>query len=137
MPEEPQKPTDEIKVSDRRSFTAHGERRIPDQPKAESVRKESPPPPSGTEETAAGGAVDFDGFIRYLAQVALHQMAGARDPATGEIITSLEEAQQTIEILAMLKSKTLGNLTPQETRSLDDLLYQLRIEFSRRASQRS
>ena len=61
-------------------------------------------------------------------------MTGARDPATGEAVASLEEAKQTIEILTMLKSKTQGNLTPQETRSLDDLLYHLRIEFSRRAA---
>jgi len=136
MPEEPKKAADEIKVSDRRSFTTTGERRTPDQPKAESERKEAPPPPFGPEEPAERGAIDFDSFVRYLAEMAFHQMTGARDPATGEVIAGLEEAQQTIEILTMLKGKTRGNLTPQEARSLDHLLHRLRIEFSRRAPRR-
>ncbi len=138
MPEDSRKAPDEIKVSDRRSFTPTGERRTPDQPKSEPARVKNPPPPasaaSGAQEADAPGAIDFDGFVRYLAQVALQQMTGARDPETGEVVAGLEEAKQTIEILAMLKSKTQGNLSPRETRSLDDLLYRLRIEFSRRAA---
>jgi len=139
MPEEPKKPADEIKVSDRRSFTTTGEKRIPDQPKTEPAPKPAPstgPAPSEREEAGEGGGIDFDSFVRYLAQVALHQMAGSQDPATGEAIAGLEEAKQTIEILAMLKNKTRGNLTPRETGTLDDLLYHLRIEFSRRASRK-
>jgi len=137
MPEDSKKAAEEIKVSDRRSFTTTGERRTPDQPKIEPARAQTPPPASGAsgaQEAGEPGAIDFDSFVRYLAQVALHQMTGARDPATGEVIASLEEAKETIEILTMLKSKTRGNLTPQEARSLDDLLYHLRIEFSQRAA---
>jgi hypothetical protein len=139
MPEEPKKPADEIKVSDRRSFTTTGEKRMPDQPKTEPAPKPAPSPgpaPSGPEDEGEIGGIDFDSFVRYLAQVALQQMAGSRDHATGEVIAGLEEAKQTIEILAMLKSKTRGNLTPRETGTLEDLLYHLRIEFSRRASRR-
>jgi len=137
MPEDSKKATEEIKVSDRRPFTTTGERRTPDQPKSEPARAQAPPlasGASGAQEVGGPGAIDFDSFVRYLAQVAFHQMTGARDPATGEVTASLEEAKQTIEILTMLKSKTQGNLSPQEARSLDDLLYHLRIEFSRRAA---
>jgi hypothetical protein len=137
MQEDSKKAAEEIKVSDRRSFTATGERRSPDQPKSEPPRATLPASPSAAsaEQEAGGpGAIDFDSFVRYLAQVAFHQMTAARESATGEGEAGLEEAKQTIEIMVMLKSKTRGNLTPREERSLDDLLYQLRIEFSRRAA---
>jgi len=35
----------------------------------------------------------------------------------------------TIDTLAMLKIKTEGNRTPDETSLLDDVLYQLRLSF--------
>src|SRR5262249_14194196 len=70
----------------------------------------------------------------YLAQVALHQMTGERNPATGAVEVALEEARQTIEILDMLKVKTEGNLNVDEKRTLDELLYHLKLEFSRRAA---
>ncbi len=136
--EDPTKPDPEIKVSDKRSFTREGDRRTPDQPKSEPVRPPSPPPAGEAGPGQGRGAeppnIEFDSFIRYLGQVALQQMTGTRDPETGEVIGSLEEARQTIEILAMLKDKTRGNLTPRESKTLDDLLYHLQIEFSLRAT---
>ncbi len=138
MSEDPKRSTDEVKVTDRRSFTQTGERRAPDQPKAE-VKREKPAPAARSEAAASTSASDphaigFENFIRYLAQVALHQMAGERNPATGVVEVSLEEARQTIEILQMLKEKTKGNLGPDEQRTLEDLLYHLKVEFSRRAA---
>ena len=134
MSEDLKQSTDEIKVTDRRSFTETGERRAPDQPKAE-VKRDKPAP--ATKNAAAASdphAIGFENFIRYLAQVALHQMAGERNPATGVVEVSLEEARQTIEILGMLKEKTKGNLSGEEQRTLEDLLYHLKVEFSRRAA---
>jgi hypothetical protein len=138
MPDESsKKPAEQVKISDRRSFTSAGERRTPDLPRPEPARppvvSPAPAPASPKEDDRPSGGIDFDSFVRYLAQVALHQMTSAQDPATGDMVASLEEARQTIEILAMLKNKTRGNLTPQEVKSLDDLLYHLKIEFSRRA----
>lgn len=42
-----------------------------------------------------------------------------------------ESAAQVIDTLAMLKEKTKGNLTDAETRLLDSILYDLRIQFAR------
>jgi uncharacterized protein DUF1844 len=134
--DESKKPVEPVKVSDRRSFTSEGDRRTPDQPKSEVAgpRVAAPPPTAPPEDSSgAPGAIDFDSFVRYLAQVALHQMTPPRDAGAEEASAGLEEARQTIEILAMLKSKTRGNLTPNEAKSLDDLLYHLKVEFSRRA----
>jgi hypothetical protein len=135
MSEDLKQNSDEIKVTDRRSFTQSGERRAPDLPKAEPKR-EKPAAGKHAEPAAASDphAIGFENFIRYLAQVALHQMAGERNPATGAVEVSLEEARQTIEILGMLKEKTKGNLSGAEQRTLEDLLYHLKVEFSRKAA---
>jgi hypothetical protein len=135
MPDETKPPSDEIKVTDRRSFDSSGERRLPDLPPAELRRPKAAPPAS--EKTASPqdtNAVGFDNFVRYLAQVALHQMSGEKNPATGAVEVALEEARQTIEILQMLKEKTKGNLTVDEKRTVEDLIYHLKLEFSRRAA---
>jgi len=134
MTEDPKRSSDEIKVTDRRSFNQAGERRAPDQPKTEPKRERPAPPPRSEAPASDPHAIGFENFIRYLAQVALQQMAGERDPATGVVEVSLEEARQTIEILQMLKEKTKGNLGPDEQRTLEDLLYHLKVEFSRRAA---
>ena len=135
MPEESKPPSEEIKVTDRRSFDSSGERRLPDLPAAELRRpKASPPMAESSAATQDASAVGFDNFVRYLAQVALHQMSGERNPATGAVEVALEEARQTIEILEMLKEKTKGNLTVDEKRTVEDLIYHLKLEFSRRAA---
>lgn len=137
MPEEEKRTAEpEIRVTDRRSFTTDGERRAPDQPRVESPRSPAAVPDRkiGPPEEGEQGGIGFENFTQYLGQVALHQMAGARDPATGEVIVSLEEAQQTIEILEMLKAKTRGNLTSREAGALDRLLSHLKLEYARRAA---
>jgi len=133
VPEDSKPASDEIKVTDRRSFTSSGERRQPDLAASEPRRTKAVTPSPAESAKADPHAIGFENFIRYLAQVALHQMAGERNPATGTVEVALEEARQTIEILEMLKAKTQGNLSADEKRTLDDLLYHLKVEFSRRA----
>jgi hypothetical protein len=41
----------------------------------------------------------------------------------------MTNAQRTIDLLQVLQEKTQGNLTPQESRLLDDVLYELRMTF--------
>ena len=135
MPDDHKQVSEEVKVTDRRSFTPQGERRAPDQPRVEARLPKAPQPPGEErKEPQDSHAISFENFARYLAQVATHQMAGERNPATGEVELNLEEARQTIEILSMLKEKTQGNLSAEEKRTLEDLLYHLKIEFSRRAT---
>src|SRR5713101_4529798 len=108
MPEEEKKPPPDIKVTDRRLFTQSGERRAPEHPDVRPTRVRPSPPPAGPADdpgSSARAALDFDGFVQYLGQVALHQMTGMRDPVTGKAVASLEDARQTIEILKMLEEK--------------------------------
>jgi hypothetical protein len=139
---EEQKPAseDNIKVTDRRSFTPSGERREPDAPPADRPR--SPARPRAAAEGSGPGAgaespqsrIGFDNFARYLGEVALAQIRGMRDPETGEVVSGLDEAAQTIDILTMLQEKTRGNLTAPESDLLERLLYQLKVEYARRAA---
>lgn len=134
MSEEPKQSPSEIKVTDRRSFTTGGERRAPDQPRLEASRVRPPSPsPVAEADGAPPPACDFLSFAHHLGRVALQQMVGMRDPATGELVSSLEGAKETIEILRMLKLKTRGNLTPDEAKFLQQVISELQLEFSRRA----
>ncbi len=45
--------------------------------------------------------------------------------------TDFESAAQVIDTLAMLKDKTRGNLNETETRLLDTVLYDLRVQYAR------
>ncbi len=134
MSEEPKQSPSDIKVTDRRSFTSGGERRDPDQPRLEAARVRPPnPSPVGEADGTPPAACDFLSFAHHLGRVALQQMVGMRDPATGEVVSSLDGAKETIEILRMLKLKTQGNLTPDEAKFLQQVLSELQLEFARRA----
>lgn len=51
------------------------------------------------------------------------------DP-TGQTVTpTLALARQSIDMLAMLKDKTRGNLTPDEAQLLDRVLHDVRVTF--------
>lgn len=42
---------------------------------------------------------------------------------------NLEVARQNIDILALLQSKTVGNLSTSESKLINDLLFELRMRF--------
>lgn len=68
-------------------------------------------------------------FINMLGSTALYQMGIIGNPMTGQIEKDLNAARLTIDILAMLKEKTKGNLTEVEQRSLDDMVNHLQMNF--------
>lgn len=74
--------------------------------------------------------LDFSTFILSLASSALIHMGEAPDPVSGEkSAANLPMAHQSIDLLAMLQEKTKGNLTADETRFLETLLYDLRMRY--------
>jgi hypothetical protein len=80
----------------------------------------------------APGASDltFSGFVLSLASTAAVHFGDLPDPATGRRgEPDLESAARVIELLTMLQEKTKGNLIEQESRLIDDLLYELRLRF--------
>lgn len=73
--------------------------------------------------------VSFVAFLMSLATTAAVHFGDLPDPVTNQASVSLEGARQMIDILAMLQEKTRGNLTDDEAKLLDDLLYDLRMRF--------
>jgi hypothetical protein len=43
-------------------------------------------------------------------------------------------AKQTIDLIAMLMEKTKGNLTPEEEKLMEQILYDLRMRYVRAAT---
>ena len=74
--------------------------------------------------------VSFAGFVISLATTAAVHFGDYEDPTTGRKETpNLGAAHQMIELIAMLQEKTKGNLTPDEAKLVEDLLYELRMRF--------
>jgi len=75
------------------------------------------------------GPVDFGTFVLSLGSSALVHLGEIQHPDSAETKENISLARQTIDLLAMLEEKTQGNLTPEESRFLRDLLADLRLKF--------
>jgi hypothetical protein len=64
-----------------------------------------------------------------FASSALINLGEAPDPATGERHVDLEQAQEAIDLLLLLRDKTQGNRTEEENRLLEQVLYDLELRF--------
>ena len=78
--------------------------------------------------------VTFTTFVLSLSASALLHLGVRPDHAMGialdaEVPVDLPACQQMIEILEMLRRKTRGNLAPEETRLLEDVLHELHMRF--------
>jgi Domain of unknown function (DUF1844) len=67
---------------------------------------------------------------------ALVHLGQVPDPMTGQPQPDIEQAQFTIDLLSMLKDKTEGNRTAEETTVLDEILANLRMAYVRTSSRR-
>jgi hypothetical protein len=77
--------------------------------------------------------IDFTTFVLSLGSSALVHLGEMEHPEAREEKENLHLARQTIDILALLSEKTHGNLTPEESRFLADLLSELRLRFVERS----
>lgn len=75
--------------------------------------------------------LDFNALVLSLGSSAIVHLGEAPDPTTGQKRDQPEfpMAQQSIDLLAMLQEKTRGNLTDEEARFLDNMLFDLRMLF--------
>jgi len=73
--------------------------------------------------------ISFTQFVVSLVQSAMVHLGEAPSPETGSKGMNLEMARDTIDVLTMLKEKTEGNRTEEETKLLDTLLYEIRTKF--------
>src|SRR5262249_45380446 len=75
-------------------------------------------------------ALSFTAFVLSLASTAAIHFGDLADPESGEPAEpDLDGPAQMIEILALLETKTRGNLTAEERQVLEQVLYELRMRF--------
>lgn len=72
---------------------------------------------------------DFNFFITTLSLQASIALGQVPNPATNKTEEDLTQAKFLIDTLGMLKEKTKGNLSPDETNLLENLLYELRMVY--------
>ncbi len=96
---------------------------------AEPAPSQAPPHPAPTPERAP----DLQGLFIMLASSALVNLGEAADPATGQRVFDLEQAREVIDLLVLLRAKTEGNRSEQESRVLEEILYDLQLRFVRAA----
>jgi len=73
--------------------------------------------------------VSFAAFVMSLATTAAVHFGDVADPSGGATHTDLPAARQMIDILAMLEDKTRGNLSEEEQKLVETLLYELRMRY--------
>jgi hypothetical protein len=114
---------DEKEVKDQEKEEERDEEEIEEEQQVEEEQQQVQLPP-----------VNFENFIFGLYNTALIHL-GIRDPETGKLIRNLPVARHTIDTLGMIQEKTKGNLTAPEGNFLENLLYELRMNYLRAAKQ--
>jgi len=112
-----------FKVEDHRRFDAEGEPR-------ESAKDEAPGASRSPCDDQSGALpeIDFSTFILSLVTSAMMHLGEAPHP-DGKQQKDPALAKQTIDIIGLLRDKTQGNLTPEETQLLEEVLFDLRLRY--------
>jgi Domain of unknown function (DUF1844) len=82
-------------------------------------------------EAQSAQELDFSTFVISLATSAQVGLGAVPHPETNQSVQNFPAAKQMIDILALLKEKTKGNLTEAESSLLDQVLHNLRIHYVR------
>jgi hypothetical protein len=80
-------------------------------------------PPRGAPERS------LVGLLMMLGSEALIALGEAADPVSGQRHRELPHAAGVIDLLLLLREKTEGNRSPEETQVIDELLYDLQMRY--------
>ncbi|NOT48630.1 MAG: DUF1844 domain-containing protein [Acidobacteria bacterium] len=146
-----------FKVTDRRKFNPDGS--VKEGVILEEAKPSAPVVPVGSEQPAAAAAakatstpissadeeefIEDDGeeipgaddpasFVNFLSTLATNAAASlgaVPHPATGKRSVDLETGKYWLDVLGMIRDKTIGNLHNQEARLLEGLLADLRMQY--------
>ena len=114
-------------VRDKRFSSKQEEKGEPQIKKEKKI--EEPPREEASAQEGSLPEIDFTSFIFSLSTSALIQLGEIEDPFTKTSVKNLPLAKQTIDLIGMVKEKTKGNLTPDEERLIEYVLYDLRMKF--------
>jgi hypothetical protein len=105
-----------------------GDSQIKEEPKVEGT-----PEQDTSAQQGPLPEIDFTNFILSLSTSALIQLGEIQDPFTQKAEKNLPLAKQTIDLIGMLKEKTKGNLSPEEEKVIEYVLYDLRMRYVKAA----
>lgn len=94
----------------------------------ESAQKEKDALNNAPQEPPAEKA-DFNFFITTLAIQAAICLGQLDNPLTNKKEENLPQAKFIIDTIDLLKEKTKGNLTKEETTTLENILYELKLQY--------
>ena len=122
----PGEPEETFKVSDRRGRSSDDEPSTPSATRPEQPREPAPEPVSGP-----GGEPERSliGLFMMLASSAVISMGDTPDPVTGQRHHDLDNAADTIDLLLLLRERTEGHRSVEETQILGELLYDLQLRY--------
>lgn len=142
----------ELKVTDKRIFTAEGEIReefrdevhpaaapapAPAQPQTQPEAATAQPQREERRsktmaDKAANPGTPFSNFIESLVMQSYMFLGMLRDPRQPKPMFDAAAARETIEIIALLKEKTAGNLSPEESDFLETHLGEVKLAYVQR-----
>ncbi len=123
-------PEETFKVTDRRRRPDAEEARPAEEPSATGhVYRESPSRDRHAAASEQSRERTLGGLFVMLASSVAFALGEVSDPATGQAHQDLDQAAELIDLLVLLREKTEGNRTAEETRILGDLIYDLQLRY--------
>jgi hypothetical protein len=101
---------------------------VDDDWKAEA-RREKERAAAETTQREALPAASFSELVNILVMQAMAGLGLFPGPGNQQMPPNIEVAKHFIDMLQMLEDKTKGNLTPEEKKLLDQVLYEMRMTF--------
>lgn len=113
--------------------TADAAPEVADAPAAKAEADDAPTPDGGGAE--AGEPTPFNELVASLAAQTMYALGVIAQEGQTGVTVNLDQARFAIDMLAMLREKTEGNLTADENRSLTEALSELQQIFVARLQQ--
>lgn len=132
-----------FKVVDRRLFTESGELRkdaVERERHEEEAAKSAPKPADGSNSPVAqpesaeavnsiAPSRNFQMLVDFLTRNAAAMLGGMADPRTGQPFVDVEGAREMIDMLDVLREKTMGNLAKVDEDLLLEIIGSLKLTF--------
>ena len=117
--------TEGFKITDRRRQADD------DQARAEAPTARPAEQPQQSRPAELDSARTLAGLFIMFATSALVALGESPDPLTGRVQKDLAQASEAIDILVLLREKTEGNRTLEESDLLEQIIYDLQLRFVR------
>ncbi|MEW6170105.1 MAG: DUF1844 domain-containing protein [Candidatus Omnitrophota bacterium] len=101
----------------------------------EAIEKEKQKEKPEDKEGFLPETPDFIFFVSTLAMQASIALGDIPNPATNKQEVDLKQAKFFIDIISLIKEKTVNNLNLEEDNFLDKILYELRVRFVEKSNE--